>query len=288
MFHVLLALGRQRHGVDAVDAAGARRHQHDAVGQVDRFFHVMRDEGDGRPFQLVDMQDQVVHDFPRLRVERAERFVHQQHLRPAHQRAGDGDALLHAAGKLVRPGVGGGVEAHQCQQGVGAAGGGFDIGFADVFAAMRQTAAELDVLHHRQPRVQAVMLEHHGTVGARPGHRPAIGQQVAGCVVFEAADDAQQRRFAAAGSADEGDELVAGNVEIDLFQGFDAVAAFAEHLADLLYGNFRRHDLRYSHGNALRCARRNNWSMTRPIRPIRMMPTKILSVCRKRCAFRIE
>ena len=134
------------------------------------------------------------------------------------------------------------------------------------------------------------MLEHHGTVGAGAHDRPVVDQHVAGGVVLEPADDAQQRRLAAAGGADESDELVVGDVEADVLQGLDAVVAFAEHLADLLDGNFRRHahDLRWSQGKALRCARRNSWSMTRPIRPIRMMPTKILSVCRKRCAFRME
>jgi hypothetical protein len=49
----------------------------------------------------------------------------------------------------------------------------------------------------------------------------AIDQHLAGGVVFEAADDAQQRRLAAAGGADEGDELVVGDVEADVLQRLD-------------------------------------------------------------------
>jgi len=60
-------------------------------------------------------------------------------------------------------------------------------------------------------------------------------------VVLEAADDAQQRRLAAAGGADEGDELVVGDVEADILERLDLVAALAEQLADLLDGDFRRH-----------------------------------------------
>ena len=40
-------------------------------------------------------------------------------------------------------------------------------------------------------------------------------------------------------------------------------------------------------GKALRWARRMSWSISRPMRPISKMPAKILSVCRKRCAFRM-
>ena len=109
VLHVLLALGRQRHLVDGVDAAGARRHQHHAIGEIDRLLDVVGDEGERRLFQPVHVQDEVVHDFARLRVERAEGLVHQQDFGPPHQRAGDGDALLHAAGQLVGVGVGGSV-----------------------------------------------------------------------------------------------------------------------------------------------------------------------------------
>ena len=56
--------------------------------------------------------------------------------------------------------------------------------------------------------------------------------------IFEPADNAQQRGFAATGGADEGDEFVVGDVEADVFQRFDALAAFAKYLADVLDGNF--------------------------------------------------
>ena len=51
-----------------------------------------------------------------LGVERAERFVEQQHARLDRQRARQGDALALAAGQLRRIAVGEPVELHQLQQ----------------------------------------------------------------------------------------------------------------------------------------------------------------------------
>ena len=48
-----------------------------------------------------DLQDQLLRLFAGQRVQRAERFVHQQDLRVAGQRAGNAHALLHAARQLV-------------------------------------------------------------------------------------------------------------------------------------------------------------------------------------------
>ena len=50
-------------------------------------------------------RQQFLHMVAGQRVERAERLVHQQHLGPVGQRAGDRDALLHAARKLARKGL---------------------------------------------------------------------------------------------------------------------------------------------------------------------------------------
>ena len=47
-----------------------------------------------------DLQQFGLHELARLRVQRGERFVHQQHRRIGRQRAGQIHALLHAAGKL--------------------------------------------------------------------------------------------------------------------------------------------------------------------------------------------
>ena len=55
------------------------------------------------PSLLMDRHHRVLQVRAGQRVERAERLVEQQHLRLHRQRAGDADALLHAAGDLRRP-----------------------------------------------------------------------------------------------------------------------------------------------------------------------------------------
>jgi hypothetical protein len=49
-----------------------------------------------------DLQQHFLHQHPGLRVERAERLVHQQHRWAIDQRSRDRDALQHAAGELGR------------------------------------------------------------------------------------------------------------------------------------------------------------------------------------------
>ena len=61
-------------------------------------------------------QHLVLHPHARERVERAERLVEQQHLGVVHQRPGQGDALGHAAGELVRVGVGERLEADEAEE----------------------------------------------------------------------------------------------------------------------------------------------------------------------------
>ena len=43
-----------------------------------------------------------LQDHTVLRVQRRERLIHQEHARIGHEGAGDGAALAHAAGQLVR------------------------------------------------------------------------------------------------------------------------------------------------------------------------------------------
>ena len=76
----------------------------------------MGDEHHRRAGHAADVEQQVLHLHAGQFVERAERLVHQQQRRPRHQRAAERDALLHAAGELMRPAVGEGREADQIEQ----------------------------------------------------------------------------------------------------------------------------------------------------------------------------
>ena len=82
------------------DAARLRRQHDDAGGEEQRFLDrwvISSTPVVGSP---PDGQQQFLHALARQRIERAERLVHQQEFRFGGQRAGDADALAHAAGQL--------------------------------------------------------------------------------------------------------------------------------------------------------------------------------------------
>ena len=89
-----------------LEPAGAVGHHQDAVGDVDGLLHVMGHEQDREPVRLPDAGEQLLHQEPRLRVERPERLVHEQDPGPVAERPGDGHALLHPARELPRVRVG--------------------------------------------------------------------------------------------------------------------------------------------------------------------------------------
>ena len=89
---------------DLLDRPSA--HHRDPVGHGERLLLVVRhvDERDADlALELPQLELQVLAE---LGVERAERLVEQQHLRVEHQRPGQGDALLLAAGELRRTALG--------------------------------------------------------------------------------------------------------------------------------------------------------------------------------------
>ena len=87
----------------AGDPAGPRRHHDDARREEDRLGDRVRDEDDRASGLLPDPQQLHVQALARHLVERAERLVHQQQRGVERQRAGDRDALLHAARELPGP-----------------------------------------------------------------------------------------------------------------------------------------------------------------------------------------
>ena len=76
--------------------------QHDAVG-VGRRYRIVGDHHDRVPVLVDDLAQQREHAVPGGHVQRSGRLVGEQHLRPGHERPGDRDPLLLAAGKLRGP-----------------------------------------------------------------------------------------------------------------------------------------------------------------------------------------
>ena len=90
---------------DVADAAGAARQHDDAIGEPRRLLEIVGDVDARALLARPDCQKVFHQQLARLGVEGRQWLVEQQHGRPHHQRAGDADALAHAAGEL--PGIGG-------------------------------------------------------------------------------------------------------------------------------------------------------------------------------------
>jgi len=169
----------------------------------------------------------------RQRVERAERLIEQQHLRFHGERAGDAHALLHAAGDLVRELVLGVREAHQLEGRVRAR---LQLGLRLAEHALHR---QVDVAEAGEPRQQRVVLEHHAAVRPRAVDVLVGEQDGARASLQESRHQVEQRALAAAGVADEADELALLHGEVDAGQD----VRIAEGHVDALYGEeaLRRH-----------------------------------------------
>ena len=153
---------------------------------------------------LPDAKQQLLHQLARLMVERAERLIHQQHARLLARR-GRGSALLHAA-RAARGSGSQSRAARLCTKGIG----DFQL------LAARQAALA-------QPKQTLSRTVSQGT-GCSSGtpclSQPravdalAIKQNLARGLLVEAGDDAQSVLLPQPEGAEDGDEIVLGNVEI--------------------------------------------------------------------------
>ena len=100
----------------AFDAARTGGHDDDAIAHVDRFVDVMRDEDHRRAARFPEAQHFILHFHASECIERAERFIQQENFRMIDQRSRKGDALRHAAGKLMRIGVGERLESNEAHE----------------------------------------------------------------------------------------------------------------------------------------------------------------------------
>ena len=113
---------------------------------------------------LLDLQHLVAEQQPGLLVERGERLVHQQDLGLGGERAGDGDALAHAAGEFA--GIAVLEPGEPDQRDEMPARSSSARGLADAGDLQR----EGDVVDHGAPREGRFLLEHHADRGVRPAH----------------------------------------------------------------------------------------------------------------------
>ena len=150
-------------------------------------------------------------------VERAERLVGQQQLRPPDQGPGQGDSLLFAARQFVRPGRLPLGQLHLRK------------GLPRPLARSGAVQAQDDVVQHPLPRQKARVLEHH--------RQPVRTDDLALSLRFvvQARQGAQQGALARAAAPEQGDEFALPNVEIDPVQ-YAPQGEAADEIADSDHG----------------------------------------------------
>ena len=184
-------------------------HDADGVGQREGFFLVVRHQHGGDAELALHGADGAPKFFADLRVQRAEGFVEQQHLRLVRQRARHGHALLLAAGELARQPLVHAFERHQLEQLLAP---GAPIGGLHAPHAQR----EFDVVRHGHVAEQRVVLEHQadatiarthvGDVAAVQRNAPVIDAR-------EAGNGPQQGALAAARGAQQDEEFALAHLD---------------------------------------------------------------------------
>src|SRR5215470_1443497 len=129
----------------------------DLIAHLHRLFLIVSDEERGNAQLSQQGPDLAPQPGPRLRVERAERFVDEQQVRLVSQRARDGHALLLAAGNLRRKFVALILKSNQTQQ-------TFDDFITLLLPPFPDAQAEADVFGDCHSWEERVILENHADV----------------------------------------------------------------------------------------------------------------------------
>src|SRR5580765_3746438 len=158
-----MARARQVHSKFLYNAAGPEGHQGNAIAEAHSFAHVVGHEDHSASGFSPDLLEFIVEHVARLGIERREGLVHQQDIRLSRERAGKRYSLAHAARKLVRTAVLKLREMHEAQ-----------IVTNLLFPlSLRETLhlqSEFNVLCHRQPGEQAMVLKHKDAIGPWGSH----------------------------------------------------------------------------------------------------------------------
>ena len=141
---------------------------------------------------------------------------------------------------------------------------------------------ELDVLRDREPGKQRIFLEHDAAVRPRRPDRLAVEPQVAARRLLEAGDDVEQGGLSATARAEDGEELVVGDVEIDAVERDDFLLPrdIGEPLAQRAHDDARLLALRLGRGEVHRpwLQRSTQRPMSRMARSLRNPSTPTLSM----------
>ena len=172
-----------------------RRHDDDAISHVDGFVNVVGDQEHGGAAGLPEVQHLILHAHARERVERAQRLIEQQHLGMINQRPGQGNALGHAAGKMMRVGVGKCFQANQTHE---------IVHFRPfLLEQAARDQAGLNVAGDGEPGEEVGILKNQTAFGAGAGDRIVADPKLAGVGSIKTGKQAQQRGLATAAGTDD-------------------------------------------------------------------------------------
>ena len=202
------------------------RHHPDPGPEEQRLLDVVGDEEHRHLVLLPDAAKLLLEHVAVLGVQGREGLVHDEHPRVVREHARELDPLAHPPRQLVRvlvPLIG---EADEAQELVAHPG---PLGRA----RPAEPLAELDVLAGRQPLVEGVVgLEDDPAVARRAAnplplelHRPVRR-------LLEPCEDVEDRRLAAAARAQEAEEVVGGEVEVDPVEGGEVLVGAEEGLGE--------------------------------------------------------
>ena len=182
---------------------------------------------DGRDVQLVlDPRDLRTHLHAKLGVEVRQRFVHQERLGLADDRAPHRHPLPLTAGQRLRLALEQLLEPEDVRR-------LSDTPIDLLLRELPELEAERHVVVHGHVRIQRVVLEHHGDVAFLRRHgvdHPVTDGDRAATDALETRDHPERGRLAATGRPDQDDELTVLDVEVEVGHGEGAVGVFLRHL----------------------------------------------------------
>ena len=214
----------------------AGEHHGQAIGEGERLLLVVGDQDEGDADRALQLAQLDMHVLAQLLVEGRERLVEQEDLGAHDQRAGEGHALALAAGELVRAA---GAEAGQRHHGQRVGDAAIEGRAVEVLLAQ----AVADIFRHAEVGEDRVGLEDHvgrALVGRDPGHGFAGDGNRAFAGLIEAGEHAQERGLAAAGRAQQREELAGADGERDVVEGGERAEA-AGDAADVDDGRLPAH-----------------------------------------------
>ncbi len=202
-------------GVALLDDAAAA-HQHDAVAHTHRLLRIVGDDKGGGAGFAQDGQRVGTHAVAKPAVQPGEGLVHQQDAGPRNDGAGKRDTLLLAAGSFVRIGIGQVLQPDPGKRSP-------RLLLARPPVERRQ--AEHDVSEDGEVREQRIILEHQTDAPPLRRHEhlrrsdfQTIDENTPGARHLDAGGDAQECRLAAAGMAEQRDDLTGFDIEAHVFQ----------------------------------------------------------------------